>query len=50
MLRESGVVRLPLQRRLRDHTYYAETKYGFSDLQTVEMAKLVIIVKRRINT
>lgn len=43
MLRESGVVKLPSQRTLRDYTYYTETKCGFSDdvdLQLVEVANL----------
>ena len=43
MLRESGVVKLPSQRTLRDYTYYTETKCGFSDdvdQQLVEVANL----------
>ena len=31
MLRESGVIKLPSQRTLRDYTYYTKTTCGFSD-------------------
>ncbi len=31
MLRDSGVIKLPTQRTLRDYTYFTQTKSGFSD-------------------
>ena len=31
MLRESGAIKLPSQRTLRDYTYYTKTKSGFGD-------------------
>lgn len=31
MLRESGVIKLPSQRTLRDYTYYTQATVGFSD-------------------
>ena len=31
MLRESGAIKLPSQRKLRDYTYYTKTKSGFGD-------------------
>lgn len=43
MLRESGVVKLPSQRTLRDYTFYTKTTCGFSDdvdQQSMETAKL----------
>ena len=43
MLRESGVIRLPSQRTLRDYTYYTKATTGFSDevdRQLMEAAKI----------
>ena len=43
MLRESGVIKLPSQRTLRDYTYYTKAAPGFSDdvdRQLMEAAKL----------
>ena len=43
MLRESGAIRLPSQRTLRDYTYYTKATTGFSDevdRQLMEAAKI----------
>ena len=43
MLRESGCIKLPTQRTLRDYTYYLSTNIGFSDevdKQLVDMMDL----------
>ena len=43
MLRESGVIKLPSQRTLRDYTYYTKATTGFSDevdRQLMEAAKI----------
>ena len=43
MLRESGVIKLPSQRTLRDYTYYTKAAAGFSDdvdKQLMEAAKI----------
>ena len=43
MLRESGVIRLPSQRTLRDYTYFTKATVGFSeevDQQLMDAARL----------
>lgn len=43
MLRESGVVKLPSQRTMRDYTYHTQATVGFSDevdRQLMEAAKI----------
>ncbi len=43
ILRESGVIKLPCQRTLRDYTYYTKSTVGFSDdvdRQLMEAAKI----------
>ena len=43
MLRESGVIRLPSQRTLRDYTYFTKTTAGYSDdidKQLMDAAKI----------
>ena len=43
MLQESGTIKLPSQRTLRDYTYYTKTTVGFSndvDEQIMEAAKI----------
>ena len=43
MLRESGVIKLPSQRTLRDYTYYTQATVGFSDAvdrQLMEAGKI----------
>ena len=49
MLRESGVIKLPSQRTLRDYTYYTKAKAGFScevDHQLIVAAKIDICPER----
>ena len=49
MLRESGVIKLPSQRTLRDYTYYTKTICGFSDdvdQQLMEAADISICKER----
>ena len=43
MIQESGVIKLPSQRTLRDYTYYTKTTAGFStdvDQQLIDIAKI----------
>ena len=49
MLRESGVIKLPSQRTLRDYTYYIKPTVGFSvevDRQLMEAAKIYTCPER----
>ena len=49
MLRESGVIKLPSQRTLRDYTYYTQATMGFFDVvdrQLMEAGKIQLCPER----
>ena len=49
MLRESGAIKLPSQRTLRDYTYHTKATTGFScevDMQLMEAAKIHMCLER----